>query len=63
MKFYKIVFSVEDSIKRWKRFVFSENKEEAKNIIKEWYSNCYGFTFFEIEEIEIKKGIVLELID
>lgn len=63
MKFYKIVFSVEDSIKIWVRFVFSENKEEAKNIIKKYYSNCYGFTFFGIEEIEIKKGVVLELIN
>ena len=62
MKFYNVVFSVDGSIKRWERFVFAENKEEAKNIIKKYYSNYYKFTFFGIEEIEIKKGVISELI-
>lgn len=63
MKFYKVVFSVDNSIKRWVRFVFTDSEEDAKTIIKKYYFDCYNFDFFEVQEMEIKKGIVLELID
>lgn len=62
MKFYKVVFSVDGSIKKWKRFVFANSEEDAKTIIRKYYFDCYNFDFSKIQEIEIKKGIVLELI-
>ena len=62
MKFYRVVFSVDGSIKRWERFVFADNEEDAKTIIKKYYFDCFNFDFFEVQEMEIKKGIVLELI-
>lgn len=62
MKFYKVVFSVDGSIKKWKRFVFANSEEEVKAIIKKYYFDCYYFDFSKIQEIEIKRGVVLELI-
>lgn len=62
MKFYKIVFAVDGFIKRWERFVFANSEEDAKTIIKKYYFDCHYFYFSEVQEIEIKRGIVLESI-
>ena len=63
MKFYKVVFSVEGSLNKHKRFLFANNEEDLKNIIKQTYNEIYNFTFWEIEEITIKRGIVWDLLD
>lgn len=63
MKFYKVVFSVEDSLNKHKRFVFANNEEDLKNIIKQTYNEIYNYIFWEIEEIAIERGIVWDLLD
>ena len=63
MKFYKVVFSVEDSLNKHKRFVFANDEKDLENIIRKTYNEIYNFTFWEIEEIEIKRGIIWDLVN
>lgn len=57
MKLYDIVFDIDGAT--MKKFVFANNIIEAKAFIKNHFNSTWAYiTFIDVQEIEIKKGIL-----
>lgn len=57
MKLYNIVFDIAGA--KMKKFVFANSIIEAKAFIKNHFNLTWAYiTFIDVQEIEIKKGIL-----
>lgn len=63
MKLYKIVFQVNLNGRKWERIIFVKDKEDARQVIKETYKYNNNFYFISIKEIEIKRGVIFDLLE
>lgn len=59
MKLYDIVFDIDGTTSTMRKFVFADSIIEAKAFIKNHFNLTWAYiTFIDVQEIEIKKGIL-----